>query len=566
MKDAQYAPFDLFENAKKYSRNDLKNSFGYGCKVYFSYDKSECYKRVGNVIRELGSSEKKDRKAEGYLYIGEIPPTDKGKPQSKKHFESIFECGDLVEDESGKPIEISDGDISFLKMLVKYYNDPAINITKLSIDKWYDGVEEAIEQCRPVPVWFKVDGDRAILSLAAIGRISFKRSMGELLGGKRSCSDREQLCAACSLFGNRFAGGRIRVTDAICLSEKVKVNSVTLKELSSPKLSYMPFYAKDMQDPERRPLSFDEEGVEIRGRKFYWHNTSSDYHSPLKTDRNSTMELIGENEPVTFGFDIYFDRITKKQLEELKWVITLGENSPDGSLCHKVGHGKPLGLGSVKMVIDSMEIREFSEEGGYRLSRKDYTLSEPLDISDNLQIEHKDELLRIMDINAIDPSSNLRITYPYVVGASEVKRSNEEAAHRWYSYNKGKKTIGGRVLPPILDSEGNDAIGNPLTAVKPDYSIEETRDTHTAFSLSKEMDKEYEVVITAFLDDSSGKPCYVRFIFDDGYMGSVPYWVFGPDIIDINDISIGDRYIVKYEKMAKNGKNEKWEIVKKVEG
>ena len=80
------------------------------------------------------------------------------------------------------------------------------------------------------------------------------------------------------------------------------------------------------------------------------------------------------------------------------------------------------------------------------------------------------------------------------------------------------------------------------------------------------MGTEYEVVITAFLDDSSGKPCFVRFMFDDGYMGSVPYWVFGPDIIDINDISIGDRYIVKYEKMAKNGKNEKWEIVRKIEG
>jgi hypothetical protein len=80
---------------------------------------------------------------------------------------------------------------------------------------------------------------------------------------------------------------------------------------------------------------------------------------------NCTAEVM--NAGKTFSFDVYFDQITSKQLKELIWVITLGENQSDSNLQHKLGHAKPLGYGSVKLIIDKEKsmIREFKfAEGG----------------------------------------------------------------------------------------------------------------------------------------------------------------------------------------------------------
>ena len=44
-------------------------------------------------------------------------------------------------------------------------------------------------------------------------------------------------------------------------------------------------------------------------------------------------------------------------------MLTLGENSESGTKWYKIGHGKPIGLGSVKIVIDKAQDRSFGEDG-----------------------------------------------------------------------------------------------------------------------------------------------------------------------------------------------------------
>ena len=53
----------------------------------------------------------------------------------------------------------------------------------------------------------------------------------------------------------------------------------------------------------------------------------------------------------TFKGSVYFDRITRAQLEELAFVLTLGENTPASPRLHKIGHGKPVGYGSCKITL-----------------------------------------------------------------------------------------------------------------------------------------------------------------------------------------------------------------------
>ena len=83
--DGAYADY------KKYTRDDLINKFGgYGEKVRFTHvEETYINKReipLGKIVVEIGKGQ-----AEGYLYIGEVPPLDpQGRVQTTKHFEDIF--------------------------------------------------------------------------------------------------------------------------------------------------------------------------------------------------------------------------------------------------------------------------------------------------------------------------------------------------------------------------------------------------------------------------------------------------------------------------------------------
>lgn len=185
---------------------------------------------------------------------------------------------------------------------------------------------------------------------------------------RKPCSNRQSLCAACALFGmvgQDNAGGvgsRVRFTDAgeeRDGQESAQGQSaneehvyVQLKELSSPKPPYLPFYMTDGENGE----------VYIRGRKFYWHNPQAakdpgQYTAApdANTSRSSRMELVPPE--TVFRFRVYYDRVTEEQRDMLAWALTLGENNRNGNHCIKLGHGKPIGLGSAKVIIEGMTER-----------------------------------------------------------------------------------------------------------------------------------------------------------------------------------------------------------------
>ena len=128
--------------------------------------------------------------------------------------------------------------------------------------------------------------------------------MTELSKNHTACKSQNNLCPACRLFGfvggkksadennagGKFAG-RITVTDAIHQMpenqtvENVIKRNVLLKELSSPKPSFLPFYSVDGK-------SFDDQGASIRGRKFYWHNPLVNQKSDIYSLGITMFEMI----------------------------------------------------------------------------------------------------------------------------------------------------------------------------------------------------------------------------------------------------------------------------------
>lgn len=91
--------------------------------------------------------------------------------------------------------------------------------------------------------------------------------------------------------------------------------------------------------------------TQIRGYKQYWHRGNS------RDIEASTQELQHPRQltyvrpvkaGVTFQFDIRFENLRDEELGALLWALTLPGN-PEKRYAHKLGMGKPLGMGSVEI-------------------------------------------------------------------------------------------------------------------------------------------------------------------------------------------------------------------------
>ena len=349
------------------------------------------------------------------------------------------------------------------------------------------------------PVFYETvianDSTYVYLSPSQMSRYVFDNRLNHLLGTHQSCSrfnlDEEQcealermeepkktmtLCKACALFGTISEGQRhsyaskLRFSDATAKTFD-SMGFVTLKELASPKPTSVEFYTfkpdgalywtydYKITSCKKINLGRDKNGrkltqtitqkeacaVEIRGRKFYFHNphlNPVDYQADERTKRNSTMELCKPDS--RFTFDIYFDRITEEQLRELLWTITIGENDENGMQMHKLGHGKPLGLGSVKLIVESVETRSFNTETmSYCI---DHAACEQVsDMITDIPFDDTttafNEFMRLTDFNGLtDIMDNKKkgMFYPisYPIASDGRGSNNSNASHQWFIANR----------------------------------------------------------------------------------------------------------------------------------
>lgn len=379
-----------------------------------------------------------------YLYLGEMI--------ENKHAESVFR---ITEKTKIKSEEIAKA-LKGLEETLSLYRDGSVNRNYESTHFGYKGYEYAKKKMC-IPLWYKHEGGMLYLSLAAIGRIVFNTNIKVLSVDHSACTDRKELCPACSIWGmigrnkgSEGYGSRIRITDAKIISDGNCSEDVTLKELGAPKKSYLQFYSKEMK-------GFDENGAQIRGRKYYWHNpvaanSKDEYSTKTKTNRNGTLEVVKPDQQ--FVFTIYYDGISTDQLKLLKWIITIGGNSTN--LMHKIGHGKPLGLGSVKITITRQVERKLTEE--YKLSKEDVFEFEK---AENIKLLDQQAWDEFKIISSFNESSKDIIRYPYVILSEEAKSTVEEkardgytlkenvlASHQWFKVNKD-------VLPNIKEGRVN---------------------------------------------------------------------------------------------------------------
>ncbi len=430
------------------TQEELRRKYRYGDTIYFEGRTS---KKGKYFVKKVGATLKK-----GYMYIGEYI--------SKKRHESIF----IDKKEPNILSENLELAYQKLKETIKIYQNEKIN-KNLTKDQdgifhhGYDQVDfESFEngEIEALPVWYKkikqdeTEQNKVYLSFAGIGRYNYEKGMDELLGERKPCTSRNNLCPACRIFGvtgkneEKGIASRVRFSDII-IDKDIEFKKYSLSPLRSPHPSYLPFYAITSDYNQ----GYDAEGSDIRGRKFYWH------HASENTDINNADTKIEGIKSGTFYFSVYYEDLTETQLEHVLWLLCLGENEEEGKYCFKIGHGKPLGYGSVKIIVDGYKERTV-KDGNYVLCSNIRS-----DVNNKVAkvdlFKNAPDLKHVLNFNTLNKKE---VSYPYVLDG-EGKRSSDPndvnmSSAKWFSENMklgGKEaTVLYKLSYPTDISTGND--------------------------------------------------------------------------------------------------------------
>lgn len=242
------------------------------------------------------------------------------------------------------------------------------------------------------------DGRLTALYPVLISRDRFSLAPSDLLDASlRPATSLSQLSPADRVFGwahkNGQYKGQLRVARVRCAQGKEGVEAVgdeggiPLAILASPKPAQARFYAARNKQGTPYDRGTDKadmyrDGDGLRGRKFYphqpqsamvgyWDSGGAQPAAPLpKLDQHTIYpewRHAGNNEDSrsdqnrsiaawvkpgsTFNFDLEVANISSVELGALLWLLTLGKES-----YLRMGGGKPLGFGSVRLAITGVDL------------------------------------------------------------------------------------------------------------------------------------------------------------------------------------------------------------------
>ena len=452
---------------------DLLNTMEEGQEIRFTRSPGKYHSQRGfpvfYYVESLDGNEK------GYIH--------KGENFTRKHHETVF-----VTDPRKPRLALTRKELENLLHNFELYRDEKVNQACGSGHGKYSHVKaDTIEDLHNALVYYRMVGDRKYLSPAAIGREVFHTSLADLIGDFAPCSQTSDLCPACALFGfvsgDDSLSGRVRFGDAFYQGRDGSTPSylkpMVIPELSSPKPSATEFY---LERPRGADLwNYDYSGTwqnqdfvyqkgyrpRIRGRKFYWHGgkVRDLERQPLHqdetvSDRNVMIRPLDKGE--RFLFRVYFNEVSEIELQKLLWVISIGSSHEHG---HKIGMGKPVGLGSIEVNVDDVRVRRTSITSAgkvaYRVDSHREIL-EPVkqagaDAGAASALLGGDEgpISAFLAITRLDNGFGSSIDYPRLENPTRGK--NAHAVFHWFVANK---QVTGKPSKPRIDQE-LPPVGNP---------------------------------------------------------------------------------------------------------
>lgn len=210
---------------------------------------------------------------------------------------------------------------------------------------------------KPVPCFYLENGGNIeAIGHTGIFRLPYKHNVKDFSAQK---TDSELPDFTTSIFGSITKAGKVFFEDGIPLSGKPLeiYEEKRLEILQSPKPTCFQHYVEQPEGAHGNSLHhWDTDGAKIRGHKLYWHRETSDnpkedrswvFDDSDVNDFNKKNKILADPvKPVKaeqeFVARVRFSELSDIQLGALFMALIL----PEGCY-HKLGMGKPLGLGSV---------------------------------------------------------------------------------------------------------------------------------------------------------------------------------------------------------------------------
>ncbi len=422
------------EATKSYKINN--SDYHEGQKIFFKRTVRE-NGRFKSTAKNLSLTKTLDSPDIGYLLKGIDGPKMKDKLKEKHNCHVFYKKPELVANAVN---------LSILETVIKAYEVNGFPYKEY--EEHLNNFKKSGEVGTYFPVYYSKCLEEIFLSPAVFTREIYQRRIKTLVKSFNPCSEKENLCPTCSLFGtinikNNAIASRIRFSDLNFVSSQKNGDlpnykgKTTLIPLSSPKISNMEFYLErpsedaifwtyDYYVTVKGEVKKNLSG--ISGRKFYWHHTNL-LTTTEKSDQNRTVYPLSEGN--IFSGKLYFDNIDKSELNRLIYILNCGENE-DISLenrthCYKLGSAKSAGFGSIASKVTAVKLRSYScAENDYSVNK--YQPQPP-------ELENIENFKKMTDF-----SENYKVDYPKLEENGDI--------FGWFSQNhKGVNRKNGKIVP-----------------------------------------------------------------------------------------------------------------------
>ena len=195
---------------------------------------------------------------------------------------------------------------------------------------------------------------RIYLGHTGMFRVPYKKTIGEHIPNELIDNNNQDIVEA--IFGNetKFAG-RVFFEDAFCEQDKdtVLLGANHPKILSNPKPTTFQHYLTQPEEDINKLKHYNPDDKDmlstIRGYKQYWHKSGAKWEENEKNVNDKNYKQYTKINPVkpkvAFTGRIRFENLSDIELGALLFALDLPEEC-----CHKIGMGKPLGLGSIRII------------------------------------------------------------------------------------------------------------------------------------------------------------------------------------------------------------------------
>jgi CRISPR-associated protein (TIGR03986 family) len=247
--------------------------------------------------------------------------------------------------------------------------------------------------------------------------------------------------------------GRVRFSNGVALNEIQEMDQVPLRELSSPKLPSPSLYFRQPQGANRyiaksklQPPTSQQGGAAghwPQGRKVYLHHRNAIHNNgtpwtnpdPAGFTAKRHVRVRPWPKGSRWRFEIRFDNLSDVEIGMLLYAL-----QPSDTFWHKLGMGKPIGLGSVKVQVENVRVIPREE----RYSAKGWSAprfaAEGLDWKkrrDDFRSGMNPQILAALEAlgNPAKLLANVPISYPMVTDQNVADKTGTEELYRWFVAN-----------------------------------------------------------------------------------------------------------------------------------